>query len=215
MKSLNLFLVLLISSTIIYLALINKQNFKYNFNYQEKQNEHFALDPKTILANRLGFDSSRLHNYKEVGDANKANEFQVQFDIYPRTINQIAEPTIADLVKKFNKLKLSENPITIETIYDKKILLAKISFEELENKKIAELKERGAKFENGEFKPAAKYLESLYRGVPKDPWIEPRYKFKDNQLVLEPLPTPTTTPTPTSQPTPTTRPTTRPATSAR
>jgi hypothetical protein len=98
MKSLNLFLVLLISTTIIYLALINKQNFKYNFNYQEQEKhiENFALDPKTTIANRLGFDSSRLHNYNEVGDATKANEFQVQFEIYPRTINQISEPTIAD-----------------------------------------------------------------------------------------------------------------------
>ncbi len=211
MKSLNLFLVLLISITIIYLALINKQNFKYDFNYQESQNEHFAIDPKTTIANRLGFDPSRLHNYKEVGDVTKANEFQVQFDIYPRTINQISEPSIADLVKNFSKLKLNENPITIETTYNKKILLAKISFEELENKKIAELRDLETKFENSEFIPAAKYLESLHRGVPNDPWIEPRYTFKDNKLVLETLPIPTMTPTPTPTSTTTSTPTVRPA----
>lgn len=207
MKSLNLFLVLLISITIIYLALINKQNstYKINNDVNNVNVEHFAEDPKARIANLLGFDISRLRDFKETGDPNKANEYQIQFDIYPRSINQIADPTISDLFTKFSKLKLNENPLSIVNSANKTILLGKIKFEQLENKKLAEIRALETKFENQEFEPAAKYLQSLHRGVPKDDWIEPRYKFKDNKLVLEPLPTPTKNPSSTPTPAPTQR----------
>ncbi len=206
MKSKNLLIILLISITLIYLSLINKQNSTYKIDYQETYVEHFAEDPKARIANLLGFDISRMKNFKEIGDSSKANEYQIEFEINPRSINQINELTINDLVKKFSKLKtnLIENPLSIVNSANKTILLSKINFQQLENKKLAELRELETKFENQEFIPAAKYLESLHRGVPKDVWIEPRYKFENNTLVLEPLPTPTkssTTPTPTPTPT--------------
>jgi hypothetical protein len=203
MKSLNLFIVLLISITLIYLALINTQNSTYKIDYQENDVEHFGEDPKIKIAGVLGFDSSRLHNFKETGDPNRSNEYQITFDVHPRSINQIAEPTIDDLVKKFSKLKLNENPISIVNTANKTILLSKINFQQLENKKLAEIRALETKFENPEFEPAAKYLQSLQRGVQKDVWIEPRYKFENNKLVLEPLPTPTQKPSSTSTPTPT------------
>ncbi len=200
MKSLNLFIVLLISITIIYLSLINKQNSTYKIDYQENTVEHFGEDPKVRIASLLGFDNSRLKNFREMGDPNKSNEYQIQFDIYPRSINQIAEPTIDELVNKFSKMKLNENPLSIVNGSNKTILLSKITFEQLENKKLAAIRELESKFENPEFEPAAKYLESLNRGVPKDPWIEPRYKFENSKLVLEPLPTPTKKPSSTPVP---------------
>jgi hypothetical protein len=198
MKSLFFFMVLIVTLTLIYVSLV-KTSIKIEF---------FENPSTNSISNQLGINSSRIHNFKETGDINNTDQYQIYFEIYPRLISEPNSLSIKDLLDKIKKMSDNRDAFNIKTANGVDVFLAKINVEETNkpnpgksslsssdnNSKII------SKFMDPSIDGQVKYLKYKKTGIKEEPELEPRYKFEKGSLVLEPIPT--TSYTPTSVPTP-------------
>ena len=208
MKSLKLFIVLFISISIIYLVLsrISIQNEMLE-NFENNINKNDI--PKNEIATKLGIDINRIHNYVETGDENDTNDFQIKFDIYPRTLNKKNNPTINKIQEKINTMINNKDILEIPTSTGKVMYLKKINVEEVKlNSNNKEIEKEKNEYIDQNIDSEIKYLNAQKSGFLKEISIEPRYQFNNKgKLELISIPTPTTRPTSTSTslPAPTSR----------
>jgi len=201
MNSLKLLIVLFISVSIIYLVLsrISIQNEMLE-NFQNNINKNDI--PKNEIATKLGIDVNRIRNYIESGDENDTNDFQIKFDIYPRTLNKKNNPTINQIQEKINTMMSDKDILQIpistgKTMYFKKIKVTQVKL----NSNTKEIEKEKNEYVDPSIDNQIKYLDAQKSGFLKEISIEPRYKFNNKgKLELLPIPTPTkqATPAPTS-----------------
>lgn len=201
MKSLKLFLVLFFSISIIFCVLsrVSIQNEMLE-NFENNINKNDI--PKNELATKLGIDVNRIRNYVELGDENDTNDFQIKFDIYPRTLNKKNNPTINQIQEKINTMMSDKYILQIPISTGKTMYLKKIKVNQVKlNSNNKEIEKEKNEYIDPSIDNNIKYLDAQKSGFLKEISIEPRYKFNNTgKLELIPIPTPTkgATPSPTS-----------------
>jgi hypothetical protein len=201
MNSLKLLIVLFISISIIYLVLsrISIQNEMLE-NFENNINKNDI--PKNEIATKLGIDVNRIHNYVESGDENDTNDFQINFDIYPRTLNKKNNPTINQIQEKINTMMSDKDILQIPISTGKIMYFKKIKINQVKlNSNNKEIEKEKNQYVDPSIDNQIKYLNAQKSGFLKEISIEPRYKFNNTgKLELIPIPTPTVrvTPSPTS-----------------
>ena len=151
------------------------------------------------IAQKLGINKSRIHNFKETGDITKTDEYQIYFEVYPRTVTESSAPTIKNIVDNLKQMITDKEAFDVKSLNGSDVFLAKINIEEVDlpipgkitNKKII------SQFMDPSIDGQIKYLKYKKTGVPEDPEMDPRYKFVGSSLVLDPIPIPFITPSPT------------------
>ncbi len=202
MNSLKLLIVLFISISIIYLVLsrISIQNEMLE-NFENNINKNDI--PKNEIATKLGIDVNRIHNYVESGDENDTNDFQINFDIYPRTLNKKNNPTINQIQEKINTMMSDKDILQIPISTGKIMYFKKIKINQVKlNSNNKEIEKEKNQYVDPSIDNQIKYLNAQKSGFLKEISIEPRYKFNNTgKLELIPIPTPTVrvTPSPTSR----------------
>ena len=201
MNSLKLLIVLFISVSIIYLVLsrISIQNEMLE-NFENNINKNDI--PKNEIATKLGIDVNRIRNYIESGDENDTNDFQIKFNIYPRTLNKKNNPTINQIQEKINTMMSNKDILEIpistgKTMYFKKIKVTQVKL----NSNNKEIEKEKNEYVDQSIDNQIKYLNAQKSGFLKEISIEPRYTFNNKRkLELISIPTPTirVTPSPTS-----------------
>jgi hypothetical protein len=201
MNSLKFFIVLFLSVSIIYLVLsrISIQNEMLE-NFENNINKNDI--PKNEIATKLGIDVNRIRNYIESGDENDTNDFQIKFDIYPRTLNKKNNPTINQIQEKINTMMSNKDILQIPISTGKIMYLKKIKVDQVKlNDNNKEIEMEKNEYVDPAIDNKIKYLNAQKSGFLKEISIEPRYTFNNKgKLELIPIPTPTirVTPTPTS-----------------
>ncbi len=193
MNSFIFFLILIISASIIYLVLY-KLSIKI---------ENFAVsgtNNKPDLAFKLGITESRIKNYTENGEINNPGTFEINFDIYPRTVAQKDQPLIKELEKKLETMKNNSDTFRIKSGNSQDVFLSKISYKVVELVDEAENAMK-SKFIDKTLNSQIKYLEDQKKGMITDLGIEPRLQFVNGEVKEIPLPTYEPTPKPTTRPT--------------
>ena len=192
MDSITFFLILIITATIIYLVL-----FKLTIKIESFAN---PVNNKTDLAFKLGISESRIKNYLESGDITNPGTFEINFDIYPRTIAQKDQPLIKELDKKLANMKSKGETFKIKSDTNQDVYLSKIEYKTIELANTAMNTMQG-KFVDPSINSQIKYLEDQKKGMITDLGIEPRLSFVDGEVKEIPLPTFGPTPRPTTRPT--------------
>jgi hypothetical protein len=195
MKSYIFFLVLFISITIIYLVLCQTGiKFEYDFeNFESK------ISPQKSIAFKLGISENRIRNYKEKGNPDDTNSFNIEFEIHPRSLfDKKSEPFVDDIQIKLKEMSDNKDIIQLQSLSGQNIYMGKIKVSEklksnsLIEKEKEEKETRKSKFVDPSLKFEINYLKSQETGIPDEPSIEPRYKFNQiGKLTLEQIPTPT------------------------
>jgi hypothetical protein len=197
MDSVTFFLILIITATIIYLVL-----YKLSTKIEIQEKEHFAVSNtknKVDIAFKLGISESRIKNYVESGDITDPSTFEVNFDIFPRTVAQKNQPMIKDLETKIKTMKDGNDTFKIKSDQNQDVFLSKISYNVMELKTEAE-RTLNNKFVDPSINSQIKYLEDQKKGMVSDLGIEPRLMFVNGQVKEIPLPTYSPTPRPSNRP---------------
>jgi hypothetical protein len=212
MKSLTFFAVLFISITLIYLVL-----YKISEDDYQIQAEHFTVNSnsgKNTIVSRLGISENRIRNYKESGDSDDTNDFQIEFEIYPRNLSEKKQPSITELETTLQNMISNKDILKIQSGEGQNIYLGKIKVESInlnengikQKEKDDEKQKEKSKFVDPSIDYQLNYLKYLKSGIHNEISIQPRYKFNNmGKLELEniPTPTPTSTKTPTITSSPT------------
>jgi hypothetical protein len=194
MDSITFFIILIITATIIYLVL-----YKLSIKIESFANPNPNINNKVDLAFKLGISESRIKNYVESGEITNPGTFEVNFDIYPRTIAQKDQPLIRELDKKLENMKTKNETFKIKSDTSQDVFLSKIEYKtvELSDSSVTSLK---AKFVDDSLNSQVKYLEDQKKGMITDLGIEPRLRFVNGEVKEIPLPTYAPTPRPTPRP---------------
>jgi hypothetical protein len=154
------------------------------------------------IAQQLDIDPNRIHNFKEAGDVNKLDEYQITFDIYPRTVIESSAPTISNIKDKLNQMITDKDDFEVKSYNGSSVFLYKISFEEVDRPIPGKITDKKiiSKFVDESIDGQIKYLKYKQSGFSENPEMDPRYKFDKGGLSLDPIPTPFYTESPTPNP---------------
>ncbi len=201
MKSYIFLIVLFVSITLIYLVLCQtgiKMEYQYDYNYENFESK---ISPKNAIAFKLGISENRIRNFKEKGNPDNTNEYNIEFEIHPRNLfDKKSEPFIDEVELKLNEMIENKDIIKLQSSSGQNIYMGKIKVtpilksNSLIEKEKEEKETQKAKFVDPSLKYQINYLKSQETGIPDEPSIEPRYKFNQmGKLTLEQIPTPTPT----------------------
>lgn len=192
MNSLKLLIVLFISISIIFCVLsrVSIQNEMLE-NFENNINKNDI--PKNEIATKLGIDVNRIRNYLESGDENDTNDFQIKFDIYPRTLNKKNNPTVNQIQEKINTMTSNRDILEITTSTGKVMYLKNFKVNPVKlNNNNEEIEKEKNEYIDPSIDNQIKYLNAQKTGFLKEISIEPRYKFNNKgKLELVSIPTPT------------------------
>ncbi len=191
------FIILLLTLTLIYISIM-KISIKIEF-FEDIDTPKQSL---ISIAKQLDIDPIRIHNFTETGDINKLDEYQITFDIYPRTIVESSAPTILNIKDTLNRMIINKDDFEVKSYNGSSVFLYKISFEEVDRPIPGKVTDEKiiSKFIDESIDGQMKYLKYKKTGFPEIPALDPRYKFDKGEIVLEPIPTPFNTESPTPNP---------------
>ncbi len=191
------FIILLLTLTLIYISIM-KISIRIEY-FEDIDSKKQSL---ISIAQQLDIDPNRIHNFKEIGDINKLDEYQITFDIYPRTVIESSAPTISNIKDKLNQMITNKDDFEVKSYNGSSEFLYKISFEEVDRPIPGKITDKKiiSKFIDESIDAQIKYLKYKQYGFPENPAMDPRYKFDKGGLVLEPIPTPFNTESPTPNP---------------
>jgi hypothetical protein len=221
MKSLLFFIVLMIlvslSLTLIY-YMIHKYIPNKDLNQMNHAIENYADFVPTnnqaaieAIATHLGISSSRIYNYREIGDSSDANNFYIEFEIRPRSVIQPNDPPLAGLPGKIDEFKRTVEPFNIRTVDGKNMYFINIQYTQLDNTILSDINPISAptqnvsKFVNPAWNGSIKYLSDKQKGFADDPELDPTYSIEKGQVIMKnrmipTVPTPSGSPNSTSSP---------------
>lgn len=192
------FLILLLTLTLIYVSLINTSiKIEFFTDPQDLSNNSSAIS----IAKKLDINTSRIHNFKETGDITKTDEYQIYFEVYPRTVVETSAPTIKNIKDTLQSMIVNKDAFDVKSSNGSDVFLAKITVEEADRPIPGRITDKKiiSQFMDPSIDGQIKYLKYKKTGIQEDPEMDPRYKFEGTGLVLEPIPTPgqSSIPTPT------------------
>ena len=194
------FLILLLTLTLIYVSLINTSiKIEFFTNPDDISNNPSAIS----IAKKLDLNLSRIHNFKEIGDITKTDEYQIYFEVYPRTVVESSAPTIKNIKDTLQSMIINKDAFDVKSSNGSDVFLAKITVEEADRPIPGRINDKKiiSQFIDPSIDGQIKYLKYKKTGVPEEPEMDPRYKFEGAGLVLEPIPIPMSTTIPTPEPT--------------
>ncbi len=169
--------------------------YKIYYETFDNQNEEIHKNVKADLMAFLNVSNERIQNIKVSQDE---NNFQIEFEILPRKIEQEQQPLLKEIKENVAK-KLSNLDFPLIRVDDTNPNLqkpfARFDFEEIplknqENETPSDLNQNKNKFINPSYSSQKKYLTFLENGFHYDPEIDRTYKFNEHaDIYLEPLPT--------------------------